>query len=36
MSERLAAALAAALGHGVAPQPEAVVHGGCINHCFRW
>ncbi len=28
--------LAAALGHGVAPQPEAVVHGGCINACYRW
>jgi len=36
MSQSLAAALAAALGRGVAPQPEAAVHGGCINDCFRW
>ena len=28
--------LAAALGYAVAPEPEARVHGGCINDCFRW
>jgi len=36
MSAAFAAALAAALGRGVAPQPETTVHGGCINDCFRW
>jgi fructosamine-3-kinase len=36
MSQGLAAAIAAALGHGVAAQPEASVHGGSINECLRW
>lgn len=36
MSEDLAAAMAAALGHEVAAAPEAAVHGGSINDCFRW
>ncbi|MGB5133244.1 MAG: fructosamine kinase family protein, partial [Steroidobacteraceae bacterium] len=36
MSVGLAAALAAALGHAVAPAPEAKVHGGSINDCCRW
>lgn len=36
MSATLAAALAAALGRAVAADPEAAVHGGCINECFRW
>lgn len=31
-----AAALAAALGCDVAPRPQAAVHGGCINTCWRW
>ncbi len=31
-----AAALSAALGCKVAPQPAAAVHGGCINTCWRW
>jgi fructosamine-3-kinase len=29
-------ALARALGCEVAPRPEAVVHGGSINDCYRW
>jgi fructosamine-3-kinase len=36
MSGNLAAALAAALGHEVAAQPESAVHGGSINECLRW
>ncbi|MSQ91567.1 MAG: fructosamine kinase family protein [Gammaproteobacteria bacterium] len=36
MSEDLAAAMAAALGHEVAAAPEAAVHGGSINDCLRW
>ena len=36
MSAGLAAALAAALGHGVSAKPEATVHGGSINECLRW
>ena len=36
MSEGLAAALAAALGHGVSAKPESAVHGGSINKCLRW
>lgn len=32
----LAGALAAALGHEVAPVPGPPVHGGCINQCWRW
>ena len=36
MSEKLTAALAAALECAVAPEPTAAVHGGCINDCFRW
>ncbi|MGH8131608.1 MAG: fructosamine kinase family protein [Steroidobacteraceae bacterium] len=36
MSGTLAAALAAALGHAVAADPDAAVHGGCINESFRW
>jgi len=31
-----AAALSAALGCAVAPEPAAAVHGGCINTCWRW
>lgn len=31
-----AAALSAALGCDVRPQPEMAVHGGCINSCWRW
>ncbi len=36
MSEAFAAALAAALGHGVSGEPESAVHGGSINECLRW
>lgn len=36
MNGDFAAALAAALGHEVAAAPEAAVHGGSINDCFRW
>jgi len=36
MSESFAAALAAALGSKLATVPEARVHGGSINDCFRW
>jgi fructosamine-3-kinase len=36
MSGDLAAALAAALGCTLAPAPDAKVHGGSINDCFRW
>lgn len=36
MNGNLAAALAAALGHEVALQPETAVHGGSINECLRW
>lgn len=31
-----AAALSAALGCSVEPQPTTSVHGGCINACWRW
>ena len=36
MNGNLAAALEAALGHGVSAKPESVVHGGSINKCLRW
>jgi fructosamine-3-kinase len=36
MSGDLAAAMAAALGREIAATPETMVHGGCINECFRW
>ena len=36
MSGDFAAALAAALGCTLAPAPDAKVHGGSINDCFRW
>ncbi len=36
MSGDIAAAMAAALGRGLAAAPEAKVHGGSINDCFRW
>jgi len=36
VSGGLAAALAAALGQEVAVKPDARVHGGSINECFRW
>lgn len=36
MSGNFVAALAAALGHEVATQPESAVHGGSINECLRW
>jgi protein-ribulosamine 3-kinase len=36
MSTDLAAALAAALGHGVSAKPESAVHGGSINECLHW
>ena len=36
MSGDIAAALAAALGHGVSAKPESAVHGGSINECLRW
>ncbi len=36
MNGAFAAALAAALGRAVAAKPEAAVHGGCINDCYRW
>jgi len=32
----LGAALAAALGCAAAAGPDALVHGGCVNDCFRW
>jgi fructosamine-3-kinase len=32
----IAAALEGPLGIGVAAQPGARVHGGCINECYRW
>ncbi|MGH8250908.1 MAG: fructosamine kinase family protein [Steroidobacteraceae bacterium] len=36
MKADFAAALAAALGRPVAPEPDATVHGGSINDCLRW
>jgi protein-ribulosamine 3-kinase len=36
MSRGFAAAMAAALGREIAAAPEATVHGGSINECFRW
>lgn len=36
MNGDLAAALAAALGCTLAPAPDAKVHGGSINDCYRW
>jgi len=36
MNDRLAAALAVALGREIAPRPEATVHGGSICESFRW
>jgi fructosamine-3-kinase len=36
VSGSLAAALVAALGCEVAAMPDAGIHGGCINDCFRW
>lgn len=36
MSGAFAAALAAALGCPIDAHPEAIVHGGSINDCFRW
>jgi len=32
----LAVSLASALACRVDPEPAAAVHGGCINHCWRW
>ncbi len=31
-----AASLGAALGRAIAPEPDAVVHGGCISEACRW
>lgn len=36
MSEDFAAALAAALACTLAAAPDAKVHGGSINDCYRW